>query len=106
MKWGRCNGERTFKFNSRLYQSIKARYSKLRSWMMRMSSHNPSMGTIWIHSDKLMESKKWKKDLPVPNGWITGRVINWESHFNKQKEKIRKKIIRKERERKLEKRMA
>ena len=60
---------------------------------------------MWIHSDDLKISKQWNKDLPIPIGWISGRVLNWESHFNAQKEKDHKLQARKEREHKLEQRM-
>ena len=104
MKWGRCKGERSFKFNSRLYQKVKCEYASLRKQMMK-TSHNPSFGMMWIHSDDLKVSKRWNKDLPIPIGWISGRVLNWESHFNAQKEKEHKLQARKEREHKLEQRM-
>ena len=104
MKWGRSKGERSFKFNSRLYQKVKCEYASLRKQMMK-TSHNPSFGMMWIHSDDLKISKQWNKDLPIPIGWISGRVLNWESHFNAQKEKEHKLQARKEREHKLEQRM-
>ena len=105
MKWGRCKGKRSFKFNSRLYQKLKEEYASLRKQMMR-TLHNPSLGMMWIHSDELKCSKQWNKDLPIPTGWISGRVLNWESHFNAQKEKEHKSQVRKEREHKLERRRA
>lgn len=86
MKWGRCDGERSFKYNSRLYQKIKSEYANLRKLMMK-SSDNPHRGTIWIHSDELKQNKQWKKELPLPNGWKVGRVIDWELHFRKSEEK-------------------
>lgn len=51
MKWGRCKGQRSFKFNSRLYEKLKAEYSSLRK--EEMSSNNPNFGKIWIHNYEL-----------------------------------------------------
>jgi hypothetical protein len=52
MKWGRCKGKRSFKFNSRLYQKVKEEYSELRRSVMNSES-NPMHNKIWIHSDEL-----------------------------------------------------
>ena len=76
MKWGRCEGERSFRFNSRLYQSLKEQYSKLRSKMMK-TSHNPSKGKHWICNDDLkmticIESNALYWDY-LASGWRTGR---------------------------------
>ena len=33
--------------------------------------------TIWICNDDIKESKRWKKDQTIPNGWRKGRIYNW-----------------------------
>ena len=93
MKWGRCKGERSFKFNSRLYQSIKEQYAKLRSQMMK-TNHNPNVGKIWIYSDELKRSKKWDKSLPIPDGWKQGRVVDWSKKENQQRILLKQKRIK------------
>lgn len=84
MKWGRRRGRRSFKFNSRLYQKIKIEYSKLRCGMMKTKS-NPMRNRIWIHSMELKQNKCWNKELPIPNGWEKGRVINWDNYLDYKK---------------------
>jgi len=54
MKWGRLNGKRAFKYNSRLYQRLKEKFSELRITIM--SSKNPMSGKIWICNFDLEES--------------------------------------------------
>lgn len=82
MRWGRVNGNRSFKFNSRLYQAMKKQYSQLRKTMMKKKTYNPALGKIWIHSDSLHQSKLWDKVNPIPSGWQIGRVTNWNSYFD------------------------
>ena len=82
MKWGRLDGERIFKYNSRLYQKLKEKFSVLR--IIAMSSKNPMSGKIWICNFELEESKIWDSNLPIPDGWIKGR------HSKKQFKKLKK----------------
>lgn len=78
MRWGRCKGYRSFRFNSRLYQALKEQYSKLRRDKMQ-KENNPMSGRIWIYSNELKKSKIWNKDLPIPDGWKVGRKItSWD----------------------------
>ena len=77
MKWGRCKGKRSFKFNSRLYQKMKHQYSELRSNLMK-TNDNPMCGRMWIYSLKLKISKQHDKTLPIPKGWFAGRhTLEW-----------------------------
>lgn len=77
MKWGRCNGKRSFKFNSRLYQRMKYQYSELRKRRMK-TNDNPMHGKMWIYSLELKTSKLHDKSLPVPKGWFAGRhTLDW-----------------------------
>ena len=88
MKWGRVDGKRIFKYNSRLYQKLKEKFSALR--IIAMSSKNQMSGKIWICNFELEESKIWDSNLPIPNGWIKGR------HSKKQFKKLKKQILQKD----------
>ena len=72
MKWGRCKGKRTFKFNSRLYQKMKERYSKLRHSIMQ-TSHNPSIGKHWVMNMQLKACKLVNDSYILEDGWVYGR---------------------------------
>lgn len=78
MKWGSVNGDRNFKFNSKLYQKLKGKYSCLRQELMVNGITNPSFGKSWIHNIELRQSKLWDMSIPLPIGWEVGRVLNWE----------------------------
>ena len=77
--WENTNGNRSFRFNSRLYQAMKKQYSQLRKELMPFDS--PSLGKIWIHSVELKKSILWDKTQPIPDGWNIGRVMNWDSYL-------------------------
>ena len=85
MKWGRCKGKRSFKFNSRLYQKVKEQYSKLRRQLMK-TNNNPMHGRMWIYSLELELSKQHDKSLPIPKGWFAGRHAKEWFRKHKQKE--------------------
>lgn len=84
MKWGRIDGKRAFKYNSRLYQQLKEKFSELRITMM--STNNPMHGKIWICNYDLEESKIWNAEDLLPDGWVKGR------HTKAQFKKIKKQL--------------
>lgn len=58
----------------------------------RINSHqqgtkNSQFNTKWISNTALKISKKVDKDFEMENGWIDGRIINWDKFFNKVKDK-------------------
>lgn len=71
MRWGRVDGDRSFRFNSKLYEKLKMKYSSERRIMM--SSNNPMKGRVWIYSTELHKSKCHDASLPIPVGWKLGR---------------------------------
>lgn len=87
MKWGRVNGKRSFKFNSRLYQQLKEKYSEIRIDFMK--TNNPMYGKIWICNFDLEESKVWNESDPIPKGWIKGRHSKDSFKKIKEKQKLR-----------------
>lgn len=86
MKWGRIDGRRSFRFNSRLYQLNKEKYAIIRSEMMK-TKNNPIIGKMWIHSDELKMAKIWDKDKPIPEGWLKGRKLR-----DPEKERLKEKL--------------
>ena len=81
MKWGRCNNNRGFRFNSRLYERLKMNYSQLR--IKLMNTNNPMTNKIWIYNEELETSKIWDADEELPRGWKRGR--HYKSWFVKKK---------------------
>ena len=100
MKWGRCKGKRTFKFNSRLYQLMKERYSMLRSQMMR-TSHNPSLGKRWV-SDMFNElCYSIEKTIPLEEYQLPTRISDFNEYRLKKANEQMQEIAKKEYQKKL-----
>lgn len=86
------------KKNSKLYQSIKTKYSKEKSKSMK--ENNSSFGTIWIVNFNKKENKKidknklneWEK-----LGWKKGRITNFEL-YDKNGNKIKNENYKKKRD--------
>ena len=94
MKWGRCKGQRSFKFNSRLYQKMKERYSKLRHRIMQ-TSRNPSIGKHWVMNMQLKTCKLVDNSYLLEDGWVYGRC----SFLPKVLERREKEMSKKEKAR-------
>lgn len=59
---------------------------------------NSQYGKMWIHNPELQQSKRINKYDIIPNGWIKGKVQDWNKYNQKQKEK-QDKQLEKERKR-------
>jgi hypothetical protein len=57
-------------------EETKEKISK-KSSINQKGEGNSQFGKRWIHSLELKQSKKIKKDEPLPNGWIEGRKIKF-----------------------------
>lgn len=82
-------------FNSRIYENFRMKFSEAQSFC-QSGKNNSQYGTMWIVNLELRENKKIKKEDVIPEGWIKGYVINFDSYFEKKE--------RKEKEKKIEKR--
>lgn len=63
--------------NSRLFESYRIEFSKRMS-SMQTGEKNSQFGTKWYNNPELKISKKFKSGEEVPEGWVEGRVVNWE----------------------------
>jgi len=92
MKANTCKQNRYF--NSKLYESLRKNFSQIMS--LQQGKTNSQFGTKWIHNKELKVNKKISKNLPIPNGWDQGRIINWNTKLaicpncNKKFELIKK----------------
>jgi hypothetical protein len=80
---------------NRMYGWLKERFSKEMS-MNQSGTGNSQFGTKWIYNLELKESKKILKTDSIPNGWLAGRVVDFDKHIAKlNKPKLpRKQIVR------------
>lgn len=80
-----CGSNRQDRSMNRMYSWLKEKHSKAQSEKMK-GDGNTQFGSMWIHNLDLKESKKIKKGESIPNGWLKGRVINFD-----KKSKIKEK---------------
>ena len=87
MRWGRIDGARSFKFNSRLYEQLKTKYAKIR--VEYMNNNNPMSNKEWICNFDTEESMIHDASETIPDGWVKGRHSKeWFKKFkNRQNEK-------------------
>lgn len=68
-------------FNSRLYEWKKKDFAESMKFMQG-GENNSQSGTMWIHNIELRKSIKCKKteiESYINNGWLKGRILNFES---------------------------
>lgn len=79
-------------FSSHNYEKLKKVFAKNQSKKQK-GKGNSQYNTMWTHSLELRQNKRIKKDDIIPDGWMKGRIINFEEYFLKKE--IRKKCIHK-----------
>ena len=83
------NNHSNNRINNRMYSWLKEKHSKAMS-KMQSGECNSQFGTMWIHNLELKESKKINKDEFLywkQRDWIEGRIIDFEKHLNKLRNK-------------------
>jgi hypothetical protein len=80
------NGNR---YVGRLHQIYRERASAIMSEFQR-GEKNTQYGTMWIFSIEKRKSKKIPKDVDIPEGWVKGRVMDFEHISSIEDLKIRK----------------
>lgn len=81
--------------SSRNYEKLRKAFSESMS-LSQTGGLNSQFGTVWIHSLELRESKKINKNIPIPEGWSIGRVINFDRHLRKKEKIVRKRTLKKQ----------
>lgn len=75
------NQKRNFNINSRLYEKRKIEFSQL----MRRKKSLENKKYMWIYNPSLKLCKRVVKETKIENGWIKGRIFNWEKFESKNK---------------------
>lgn len=76
-------------FNSNTYKYYREEFSNLMS-LSQSGEKNSNYGKSWYHNLELKISKSFYHN-EVPDGWIKGRIINFDKYLLPKKKKIRKK---------------
>ena len=82
------HGERHL--NSRVYESLRKQMSAAMS-DAQSGNKNSNYGYVWIHNRDIRESKRIKKLEPIPEGWMIGRVLNWDLKVESPQIRLEKK---------------
>lgn len=69
------------RFNSKIYSSLREKFSELLSQQMK-GNNNPSWNTTWIFNPEYKINKRISIAEPIPEGWNLGRILNWEKFFS------------------------
>lgn len=66
--------------NSRMYESMRTQCAAHAAEIgkERVGDKNSAWGTRWITNPNLKENKKISKNEVIPEGWLEGRVLNWD----------------------------
>lgn len=59
-------------------------------------SKNSHYGTKWISNIEMQISKRIDKTEPIPDGWVVGRIQDWNKYNQKQKDKKDKQLKKEE----------
>jgi len=78
---------------SRSPEAIAKKKETLKSIGHQKGEKNSQYGTRWIHSMELKNSKRIRKEDPLPEGWSEGRVIDFDKKLNPVK-RVRRKAIK------------
>lgn len=72
--------------NSHLYQLMKYKYSQIRKQLIQEDS--PTKGKIWITNLELEQNRLIYKDQQLSQGWLYGRVINFNNYKKKYEDAL------------------
>ena len=73
------NQERDYKINSKIYEKLKIDFSLTMS-KSKLGENNSQFKTFWIYNPTLKINMNVRHDHIIEDGWIKGRVMNWEKH--------------------------
>ena len=91
MDW--CESNSQERYNSRVHEKQRREFSEYMS-LKQTGEGNNQFGTRWAYNEELRECKKIPKGDDAPEGWVWGRVFNFDKHFER-KSKQEAKMCRK-----------
>ena len=73
-------------------EAIENKKKTFKNIKHQQGQKNSQYGTIWIFNLDLKENKKISKNEKIPDGWIVGRIIDFDSYIKKLNAKNERKI--------------
>lgn len=77
-------------FNSRLYSYYREAFAASMS-DSQSGKKNSQYGTRWINNPALQTSRKIPRNAALPDGWIEGRIVKWDTYRLREKIKTQQK---------------
>lgn len=78
MLWARSDSQqRNYTINSKTYERLRQQFSAFMSEFQSGKKHS-HYGTIWIYNPEAKRNKRINKTEAIPDGWVKGRVLNWD----------------------------
>lgn len=78
MLWARSDSQqRNYTINSKTYERLRQQFSAFMS-EFQSGKYNSQYGKMWICNLELQQNKKISKSESIPDGWVKGRVLNWD----------------------------
>ena len=81
---------------NRMYGWLRERFAKEMS-INQTGDNNSQYGTRWIHHVGLCENRKIPKEDLIPDGWISGRILDFDKYHKKQQETVDKQLLKEQR---------
>jgi hypothetical protein len=77
MLWRSGDNQERYKVSNRAYGNLRQEFAESMK-LSQSGEGNSSYGKMWICNVNLKQNKKIPKSENIPEGWIKGRVVNWE----------------------------
>ena len=95
-----CIGHKQNRSMNRMYGWLREKFSNEMS-RSQTGSGNSQFGKKWIYNPVLKENKKILIAEIIPDGWFSGRVLNFETYFEKIQKKKERELERELKKQKL-----
>lgn len=79
MDWCASNSK-MLRYTSKVYEKQRKEFSVYMS-KKQSGEGNNQYGTKWAYNEELKESRKFPKGSDIPEGWVWGRVLNWDEYI-------------------------
>lgn len=66
--------------SNKIYGWLRRRYAESQS-KAQLGQGNNRYGTKWIHNPTLRQCKSVCRNIPNEDGWLDGRVMDWDAYF-------------------------
>lgn len=89
-----CQGDTQDRYiSSNEYAWLREEFSKAQS-LFQQGESNSNYGSAWYYSEELRKSKKFQSGEEIPEGWVKGRVLDFDVRDLRTREKEKERFER------------